>query len=384
MKLQPRFVMLLTFLLTVYSSINFYIGWHLTLWFDTAGFAFNSWVFWLPFGIIAYGYIGGRIPLPGFVKPLGRFLKVVGSYYIFIMESGLLLFLVGDFIGLIVRLADGSMDDYTLYSGSIILAAIIALLVIGSRNAWSPIVRQYDIAINKPSQGGQKQWTVAVASDIHLGNVVGRKHLGRLVERMNAMQPDLILLPGDVIDDSIEPFLRNRMSELLGQLKAKHGVFAILGNHEYYGGHVEQYIGEMNKIGIRVLRDETVDIAGELYVAGRKDKTAESADPLQRLSASELLQPLDLSKPVIMMDHQPTKFAQAAEAGADVLLSGHTHRGQFAPNHLLTRRIFELDWGYMRKGAMHVIVSSGFGTWGPAIRIGSRSEIIRIHMKLGI
>jgi predicted MPP superfamily phosphohydrolase len=136
----------------------------------------------------------------------------------------------------------------------------------------------------------------------------------------------------------------------------------------------------MNKIGIKVLRDETVEIAGALYVAGRKDKTAESADPSGRLKVSDLLSPLDLDKPVILMDHQPTKFQQAAEAGADILLSGHTHRGQFFPNHLLTKRLFELDWGYMRKGAMHVIVSSGFGTWGPPIRIGSRSEIIQLEI----
>ncbi|RED60234.1 metallophosphoesterase [Cohnella lupini] len=382
MKINPRFVITVIFFLALYSCINFYIGWHLTVWFDSAGIVFNPWAFWLPFAILVYGYILGRVPLPTAIKPLGRLLKVIGSYYIFIMEAGLLLFLLGDLVGLFVRLADGNIDDYALYSGIVILAAIVVLLAVGSRNAWSPIVRQYDIEIDKPTQSGQTNWTVAVASDIHLGNVVGRRHLGRLIERMNAMQPDLILLPGDIIDDSIEPFLRNKMSELLGQLKAKRGVFAILGNHEYYGGHAEQYIGEMSKIGIRVLRDETVDIAGELYVAGRKDKTAESADPSRRLSASELLRSLDLSKPVILMDHQPTMFAQAAEAGADVLLSGHTHRGQFAPNHLFTRRIFELDWGYMRKSAMHVIVSSGFGTWGPAIRIGSRSEIIKINIKL--
>ena len=83
------------------------------------------------------------------------------------------------------------------------------------------------------------------------------------------------------------------------------------------------------------------------------------------------------------MDHQPYHLDKAADAGADVMLSGHTHRGQMAPNHLITRRLFELDWGYLRKGNLHAIVSSGFGTWGPPIRLGSRSEIIEltIHFK---
>jgi predicted MPP superfamily phosphohydrolase len=382
MKIYPRFIITITLTLILYSSINYYIGWHVTEWLRVIGIAYIPALFWSLFGIIAYGYIGGRIPLPSMIKPLGRLLKVVGSYYIFIMEMGFLLFLVGDLVGLFVRLAGSYTDDYTIYAGSTILAILIILLVIGSRNAWSPIVRRYELIIDKPAGGAHKEWTVAVASDLHLGNVVGRRHLRRLVDRVNAMDPDLILLPGDVIDDTIEPFIRNKMSELLGELRAKHGIYAVLGNHEYYGGHIDPYLIEMNKIGIRVLRDETVEIAGSLYVAGRKDKTAESADPSNRLAVGELLSPLNLNKAVILMDHQPTKFSAAADAGADIMLSGHTHRGQFAPNHLFTRRIFELDWGYMRKGLMHVVVSSGFGTWGPPIRIGSRSEIIQLKIRL--
>ncbi|BBI33725.1 metallophosphoesterase [Cohnella abietis] len=383
MKMNSRTSIMITFFLAVYTGINYYLGWHITEWFDGIGFTYSPWAFWVPFGIIAFGYIAGRVPLPQVLKPIGRLLKVVGSYYIFIMEAGFLLFLIGDLIRFIVAIFGANVGDYALYANSAILAIIVILLVVGSRNAWSPVIRKYDLEINKVAAvDGKKQWTVAVASDIHLGNVVGRKHLKRLIDRVNAMDADLVLLPGDVIDDSIEPFLRNKMGNLLSQLKAKEGVYAILGNHEYYGGHVEQYIEEMNKIGIRVLRDETVDIAGQLHLAGRKDKTAESLDPSKRLSADELLRSLDKSKPIILMDHQPTKFAQAAEAGADIMLSGHTHRGQFFPNHLVTKRLFELDWGYMRKGAMHVIVSSGFGSWGPAIRIGSRSEIIQIKVKL--
>jgi predicted MPP superfamily phosphohydrolase len=380
MKIHPRFIVIITLLLTVYSSINYYIGWHLTKWFDAVGIAYIPGLFWTVFGIIVYGYIGGRIPLPHVIKPISRLLKVVGSYYVFVFEMGFLLYLVTDLAGLFVFLAGGDLEVYSLYAGSIVIIAILALLIIGSRNAWSPIVRKYELVINKSISGTNKEWTVAVASDIHLGNVVGRKHLRRLVERVNAMQPDLILLPGDVIDDTIEPFIRNKMSDVLGQLKAKYGTYAVLGNHEYYGGHIEQYMKEMNKIGIKVLQDETVDIAGALYVAGRKDKTAESA-AAGRLQVSELFSTLDMSKPVILMDHQPMKFGAAAEAGADIMLSGHTHRGQFLPNHLFTKRLFELDWGYMRKGAMHVVVSSGFGTWGPPIRLGSRSEIIQLTIR---
>ncbi|QMV45224.1 metallophosphoesterase [Cohnella cholangitidis] len=382
--MQSRMVILFIFLITVYSSINYYIGWHLTDWLDAVGISYSPWSFWIPFGIIAYGYILGRFRLPAVLLPAGRLLKVIGSYFIFFMEAAFLLFVLYDLIKLIVYATGSAMTDYSLYAGSAVVALLIVLFAIGSRNAWSPIVRQYELNIDKePIPGGQVEWTVAVASDIHLGNTVGRKHLAKLVSRVNAMKPDLILLPGDVIDDSIEPYLRNRMGEVLGQLKSERGIYAVLGNHEYFGGHIEQYVAEMKKIGIQVLRDETVDIGGELSIAGRKDKTAESAEPSRRLGVNELISSLDHAKPIILMDHQPTKFAAAAEAGADVMLSGHTHRGQFAPNHLITKRLFELDWGYMRKGAMHVVVSSGFGSWGPPIRIGSRSEIIQLRILLG-
>jgi predicted MPP superfamily phosphohydrolase len=137
----------------------------------------------------------------------------------------------------------------------------------------------------------------------------------------------------------------------------------------------------MSRIGIPVLRDESVLVNDALYIAGRKDKTAESAAQGGRLSVSSLLSELDADRPIILMDHQPYHFDKAAAAGVDLMLSGHTHRGQFAPNHWVTRRIFELDWGYLIKDKMHVVVSSGFGTWGPPIRLASRSEIVEIKVQ---
>lgn len=139
----------------------------------------------------------------------------------------------------------------------------------------------------------------------------------------------------------------------------------------------------MAALGIPVLRDERVTPDGVLHVVGRKDKTAESMDPDGRQPVAELLEGLDPALPVVLMDHQPYGYAAAAEAGVDIIVSGHTHRGQFAPNHWVTRRLFELDWGYLRKGKMHAIVSSGFGTWGPPVRLASRSEIVHLSVTFG-
>lgn len=369
------------FFLLVYAGINFYVGWQGAMFVSELVPSFSRAAYWTLFAVVAFSYLLGRIPLPGIVKPLGRLLKVIGSYYFAVMEFAVLLMPIAALAGWLLSLGGIRPEQYVLTAGWAVIGIIGLLMLWGSRSAWSPIVRTYPIKVDKPAKGVQRL-RIAVASDIHLGNIVGRRHLNRLVERVNALRPDLILLPGDVIDDSIEPFVRNRLSEVLQRLKAEYGVYAVLGNHEYYGGHIPEYAARMKHIGIPVLRDETVEAAGgSVVIAGRKDKTAETMEADGRASVEQLLAGTDRSKPVILMDHQPYGFGQAADAGVDLLLCGHTHRGQFAPNHWLTKRLFELDWGYMRKGSMHVVVSSGFGSWGPPIRLASRSEIALIEME---
>lgn len=289
-----------------------------------------------------------------------------------------------DLVGWICHLAGADSKAYIPILGWATVVLLGIFLLRGSYNAWSPVVRKYEVAVaKKPKPGTPKKYTIAVASDIHLGNIVGNRYLAKLTGLLNGLKPDLTLLVGDVLDDSIEPFLRNKMSNEMKKLSAKYGVFAVLGNHEYYGGHVDRYVKEMSEIGIPVLRDEVVSVAdGAIYIAGRKDLTAVRMDPEGRLSVSDLLTPLDHTKPIVLLDHQPYAFDKAQEAGADLLLCGHTHRGQFAPNHFITKRLFELDWGYMLKEKMHVIVSSGFGSWGPPIRLASRSEVIHIELIL--
>ncbi|WP_040949618.1 metallophosphoesterase [Gorillibacterium massiliense] len=378
MKLKPRFIAITAVVLLLYVGLNAYIGWHGAWLLDNAGWFHPGIGYWIVFAIIAVAYLLGRVKLiPG---PLRRLLKVVGAVYFGLIEFALILLVIADLVVWIAKLAGYHGDSLLLSVGWTVFILLVLLMAWGSRNAWSPIVRTHEIKLDKWA-GGRKELRVAVASDLHLGNLVGRRYLGRLVREMNAMEPDLILFAGDVIDDDIEPFVRNRMSEVLQGLQSPLGVYAVLGNHEYYGGSLEEYVEKMAEIGIPVLMDETVLVEDVFYVAGRKDKTAETADSTGRVSVEELLAGLDKRVPIILMDHQPYEFDKAAAAGADILLCGHTHRGQFAPNHWVTRRLFELDWGYLLKDKMHVIVSSGYGTWGPPIRLASRSEIIQLNIR---
>jgi predicted MPP superfamily phosphohydrolase len=268
------------------------------------------------------------------------------------------------------------------------------LFVRGSWNARHPIVRQHTLKLSEEKSALlTKPLKIVVASDLHLGHMVGKTHLLRLHAIVRELKPDLVLLPGDVVDDDPQAFVDNGLHHVMQAIveESRLGAYAVLGNHEYYGRQIERYVEIMAGIGVQVLRDEFVQLTDPpLYIVGRKDVTAEQfARPGERgrLSVAELMHSLDLGQPIIMMDHQPRQFAAALAGSVDVLLCGHTHRGQFAPNHWITRSIFELDWGYMRKQDatnpshfMHILVSSGFGTWGPPIRLASRAEVLEITL----
>jgi hypothetical protein len=196
---------------------------------------------------------------------------------------------------------------------------------------------------------------------------------------MEQIQPDLILLPGDIIDDEIEPYIRQGMADRLKKLQAPLGVYAVLGNHEYYGGDLPLYVKQLQEGGVTVLLDEHVVTEG-IQIVGRKDLSAEGRGNSGRLSLESLTAELDSTAALLLLDHQPYHLGKAEAQGFDMMFSGHTHRGQLIPNQLITRRLYELDWGYKKKGALHVFVSSGFGTWGPPIRTGSRSEVLAIEV----
>ena len=374
---MKRMLLVLPIILIVYIGLNVFIGWNLLIFLEWMAGPVPGPAFWIPFLLVAFGFPIGRIGRgPG---PVLRLLKVAGAYYFALFEYGCLLLPPADIAGWLLRSAGFGASVHIGLPAAVVAAVLLVLFIAGSYYAWSPVVREYRLEVPKDA-GDLGTLRILAASDLHLGNIVGNRHLRRLTAAAEKLKPDLILLAGDVIDDDIEPFVRNRMDETLAGLKAPLGVYAVLGNHEYYGGQIEAYVRRAADAGVRVLRDETVTIGGCFHIAGRKDKTAEGAGPEGRLPVGKLLESLDPRLPILLMDHQPLALGEAARAGADLLLSGHTHRGQFAPNHLLTRRLFELDWGYKRIGGMHALVSSGFGTWGPAIRLASRSELLDITL----
>jgi predicted MPP superfamily phosphohydrolase len=378
--MKPRYVAIIAAILLVYIGIHLYVGWNVLIYLSSIMEMPSTGLYWICFWFISFSYIAARLGERFLPHAVVSVLKGLGMYWMAILFYTFLLMPIANLTALVLSFSSVDSSDYVPVLGTVMSVIILLLFLRGFWNAWTPIVRTYEITLPKAA-GDLKELQVAVASDLHLGTLVRRRYLNVLVNRINAMQPDLILFPGDVLDDSLEPFIRQGMSEPMSRLKARFGTFAVLGNHEYFGGHIDDYIHRMKEIGIEVLTDRTLQIANSFYIAGRKDKTAERATPTGRLTHADLLAGVDHTMPILMMDHQPYEYDRAAASGVDVLLSGHTHRGQMMPNHLITKRLFELDWGYKQKGSLHAIVSSGYGTWGPPIRIGSRSEIIRLHIR---
>lgn len=367
--------------LAIYGALAGYIGWNGWLFLSQVTGWESAILYNCIIAVLAFGYIGGRLAQAAPLGFLTTPLKFIGSYWLGLLQYCILLFPIADIAGLLLKWGGAGPDIYITAVGGIVMLLLIILLALGSRNAWSPVIRTYQVHVPKKA-GNRRKLTIAMASDLHLGTVIGNNHLRKLLRKVEEIQPDIILLPGDILDDDLAPFVKKGMKHVIGELRAPLGVYAVTGNHEYYGGKVPEFIEEMNSIGIRVLMDETVLIGDEFAIVGRKDKAVGSQNG-GRLSIKELVKPLDRSLPVIMLDHQPSDLAAAADNGVDISLSGHTHRGQLAPNHLITRRMFEIDWGYLRKGGLHAIVSSGFGFWGPPLRIGSRSEVLRIDVEFG-
>ncbi|MHA7965684.1 metallophosphoesterase [Paenibacillus sp. CAU 1782] len=380
--MNTRAVAALTGFLLLYGALVAYIGWNGWMFLSSVGGSPPAIIYWLLLGLLSLGYILGRLGESTALRPLAGPLKIAGSYWIGLFQYSLLLLPVAGLAGLVLKLAGMPQSVYLVGTGTAVAAFLLILLVVGTRNAWSPVIRHYDISIPKIA-GERKTLTIAMASDLHLGTVIGNRHIARLVKKVNDIAPDIILLPGDILDDDLAPFLRKGMASTLGQLKAPLGVYAVTGNHEYIGGKVPQFVEAMREIGIPVLMDEAVVIEDSFVVLGRKDKASGGFKGGGRKTVAELTESLPREMPVIMLDHQPSDLDAAQAAGIDLSLSGHTHRGQMAPNHWITRRMFELDWGYKQKGSLHAVVSSGFGFWGPPLRLGSRSEVVELKVTFG-
>jgi predicted MPP superfamily phosphohydrolase len=200
------------------------------------------------------------------------------------------------------------------------------------------------------------------------------------VETINSLEPDLVLFPGDIVDEDLGPVIRENLGESLRSVRARYGVFAITGNHEYIGG-AEEACRYLQDHGISMLRDSTAALPNGVQLVGRQDRSSHQFGGQERKPLESLMASIDRARPIVLLDHQPFHLDEAVEAGVDLQLSGHTHHGQLWPLNHVTKAIYELSWGYLKRGSTHIYVSSGVGTWGPPVRLGNRPEILLITLR---
>lgn len=244
----------------------------------------------------------------------------------------------------------------------------------GFHHYQHPKTQVINIVINKSANLLKHPLKVVAVSDIHLGYGTDKDMLADYVEMINAQKPDLILIGGDLIDNSVEPLRYERMEEELSRLEAPLGIYMVAGNHEFISG-IEASEAFIARTPIQLLRDSVVTLANQIQIVGRDDRSNHNRKTLEELTAN-----LDRDKPVILLDHQPYELDRTEKAGIDLQFSGHTHRGQVWPMNWIVDRMYELSYGYKKKGESHIYVSSGLSLWGPPFRIGTDSEIVVFNL----
>ena len=259
--------------------------------------------------------------------------------------------------------------------------AFVSLVVLaGHINALNTRVREISLNIHKQIKGN-REMKVLIASDIHLGALIGENREERLVSIIKKQNPDLVLLCGDLVDGDVASALRKNLGKHIQEIKTPMGVYAIPGNHEYIGG-IQKTLPYLESININILRDKTLILPNGVQLIGRDDRdNRRMGEETGRKTLKELMTGHDKSFPVIVMNHQPFNLDEAVVEGVDLHLSGHTHHGQLWPLNYITKAVYELSWGFLKKGDTNFYVSSGFGSWGPPVRLGNTPEVVVFNLK---
>lgn len=248
-----------------------------------------------------------------------------------------------------------------------------AVLFYGNWNYRHPRVET--VRLTLPNTGAGVPRRIVAVSDVHLGEGTGQKQLARYVDLINAQRPDVILIAGDLIDNSVRPLWRDGMAEELNRLQAPMGIYMAPGNHEYISG-MEAVEAFLKQTPITLLHDSLVRLPGNLTLIGRDDRMNR-----RRAGLSSLMKAVPDGSSVIVLDHQPYNVQRADSLGVDLLFCGHTHRGQVWPITWVTDAIFEQSHGYRKWPRSHVYVSQGLSLWGPPFRIGSFGEIVVFELE---
>jgi uncharacterized protein len=376
-----QMIIFISIVTLIYGGINAYIYIRGTNAFPS-GSSGRIW-FTVIFWALACTFVLARFLERAYPSTFTGIITWIGSFWLGFMLFFVLFLVVID----LVRLTDGIwhylpsfLSENPLKTRRWLFWSVLGLstilVTISYLNARIPAIRHLEITINKPAAkpGSVK---IVMASDIHLGTIIASRKAERLVKTINRLKPDIVLFAGDIVDEDIAPVINQNLGASLQQIKAPLGVYGITGNHEFIGG-VGPAVKYLQDHGITMLRDTAVLIDNRFWLVGREDRDGGRFAGKERKKTEILLQEIDTSLPIVLMDHQPFNLAHHATLGIDLQVSGHTHHGQLWPLNYITNAIFEVSRGYKQIGNTHFYVSTGYGTWGPPLRLGNRPEIVEI------
>ncbi len=373
MSSAARFAVFLSVVLGIWLAQHLYVGWRLS----GMPWCASSSARRALFGFLAVGFVA---------YPLGRLLwhwgwlrtAVVLEWSGAAWMGTLFLLVMALLVAEVLTLGGFAAQSWTVGVRTVLvviaLVGAVAALIGGMRPP-----RVVDVEVEIP---GLKQsldgTTVVQLSDLHLGSLLGPRFLSHVISQVEALQPDVVVVTGDLFDseaDSVE-----RLLPELKRLKAPRGVFAVIGNHEYYAG-VDRCVHLMEEAGFQVLDNQWVEVLPGLVVAGVPDDRGALQTGHPGADLGRALDGVPSDSTVILLQHAPENEEAAAAAGVDLMLDGHTHGGQIWPFHVLVRAAYPHLAGVFHVGSMTQVVSRGTGRWGPPMRLFAPAEVIRVTLR---
>jgi predicted MPP superfamily phosphohydrolase len=364
-----------TIITLAYIIPNVYVYFRIRHLFINYGFRIRYTIIYLLFALVYP--VSNIIPEGGDDFP-SRFLSVSSDYilpfYLYLFLSVLVfdIFLLVNYLFKIIQSESLKSLRFKVSALSAIVLLSIGVVVAGIINFNTIRISEYKIDV--PAKSSElSHLRVAFAADFHLKKDVSIHFVERFVKKIELINPDLMIFGGDMVEGDRNDGNLVAFEHLLSGIKARYGVFGVLGNHEHYAGNKKG--GFFERSGIKVLSDTTIIVKNAFSLTGRNDSHIQ-----MRKQITELLKSVTDSLPLILVDHRPTEIDLVSKTSVDVQLSGHTHNGQLFPINLITRKVYALSWGYEKSGNTNFFVTSGIRLWGPPVRTTGKSEIMVIDI----
>lgn len=338
---------------------------------------YNMWLVIIIFLILSSTFLIARVLVRTFGLHVPNSI-VFATHLILAFTNYLFMYLIAtDIIRLIFKLFNAPFLSHTVQLSIVLLLTLITTIY-GYINSHDTKITEYNITLKKDLK---ENFKIAAFSDLHIGADMSHKRLSKEVSIINNLKPDIIFIIGDIIDHNIKDLTQAHLDELK-KLNAPLGVYAVMGNHDYYSTDAAAIKNLLAQADINMLIDNVTYISEKgFYIIGRDSLRHTNDDGSKRQNIQALYEKVeDKTKPVIILDHVPKGIEDGKKINADIQISGHTHDGQTFPLNLLVRKISYLAHGMFLDDGFYYIVSSGIGLWGPPVRVGTDAEIILINV----